>query len=84
MIFGILLLITIYFLYILLVKGLLWKLILLIFGWVGLHMYLENVFPGSKSCVINILQYNISWSIFIPSLIVMLAMMTTRIGDYYE
>lgn len=73
-----LILLIIYFLF---VKGLFWKLILGFFGWIGLNTYLASNTTWGKNTVITILDYNISWAVFIPSLLIILVMATTRIKE---
>lgn len=67
--------------YLLFVKGLLWKLILFAAGWGYLYITLEKYVPSSKQTVLTFLNCNVSWSAFVPSLIVILAMATTRVQD---
>jgi hypothetical protein len=67
---GILAIIIIYGLYVLLVKGVLWKLIVAIFGWFGMFIFLETYIPASKTPCLSLF----SWSEVIPAVIVLLAM----------
>lgn len=68
-------------LYLLFIKGILWKLIFLAAGWGYIYITLEKYIPDSKLTVLTFLNCNISWSIFIPSLLVIFAMATTRVKD---
>jgi hypothetical protein len=65
-------------LYFLLVKGYLFKLIILIFGFLGLYWFLETYIPASKQKLIEIAQYDISWSICVPVVLVVLLLLTTK------
>lgn len=73
-----LIILIIYFLF---VKGLFFKLLICIFGWIGLNTYLSNNTTWGNKTVIILLGYNISWAIFIPSLLVILAMATTSVNN---
>jgi hypothetical protein len=77
MILAICSLIAIYVLYVLLIKGLLWKIILAIFGWLGLYWCLSGV-DGLSTSGITVSNYVISWAVVLPSVLVMLAMMYTK------
>jgi len=68
-------------LYLLFIKGILWKLILFAAGWGYLYITLEKYFPASKATFMNVLGANIPWSVFVPSIIVILAMATTRVKE---
>ena len=72
---AIILIVIIYFLYVLLVKGLLWKIILGIFGWLGMYWYL-NTFEAFHEFPFN--NDTISWAVAIPTIIVLLAMAYTK------
>jgi len=66
-------------LYLLLVKGLLWKLILGVGGVFGIYMYLEVNVPSSAAQVFQDSSLAwIHWSLAIPSVILMLALATTK------
>lgn len=75
---GILAIIIIYGLYVLLVKGVLWKIIVAIFGWFGMFIFLKNYMPASKSSCLNLVTCSFSWAEVIPTLIVLLAMSYTK------
>jgi hypothetical protein len=60
----------------LLIKGWLWKIIICIFGWIGLYGYLVSNWDLDK---ISPFKDNfMSWAAIIPTIIVMLAMAYTR------
>jgi hypothetical protein len=76
MVLGICLLIVIYILYVLLIKGLLWKIILGAFGWFGMYWYLKDmdgwkelVFRGSDTW---------TWAMVAPTVLLLLAMAYTK------
>jgi hypothetical protein len=73
--FGICMLIGLYLLYVLLVKGALWKLILAGFGWAGMYSYLNSI-PVMHSHPFH--NDTFSWAVIIPTLIVMLAAAYTK------
>lgn len=77
MVFGICLLVALYLLWVLLVKGALWKLILGIFGWLGMYWFL-HAYPILQHYPINIYGNTFSWAAIIPSVVVLLAMMHTK------
>jgi len=68
-------------LYFFFIEGVLWKLIILTAGWICIYSYLNAAFPSSKETFMSVLGINISWSIFVPSLLVILAMATTRVKE---
>jgi len=76
--FGIVLLIIIYGAYVLLIKGVLWKIIVGIFGWFGMFIFLEMYFPDSKADCLTFSNSSFSWSVVIPTIIVLLAMFYTK------
>ncbi len=76
MVFGICLLVAIYILYVLLVKGVLWKLILGGFGWVGMYWFLQQ-FPACQVCPLNISGITFSWASIVPTILVVLVLAHT-------
>jgi len=76
--FGIVLLILIYGAYVLLVKGVLWKIIVAIFGWFGMLVFLETYIPDSKAICLTVCGSSFSWSVVLPTIIVLLAMSYTK------
>lgn len=76
--FGIVLLILIYGTYVLLIKGILWKIIVAIFGWFGMFIFLEAYLPDSKAVCLTFTGSSFSWSEIIPTIIVLLAMSYTK------
>lgn len=73
-IFGIIIAIA-YFLF---VKGYLWKLLILIFGFFGLHLFLDKYLPESNSTLLIILNHEISWAIVVPAILVILVLATSK------
>lgn len=76
MVFGICLLIAIYLLYVLLIRGALFKMILGLFGWLGMYWYLkdsqgfrEQVFVGNDT---------ITWAMMAPTLLVVFVLLCTK------
>ena len=78
MLFGIALLVVIYILYVLLVKGLLWKLILAAAGWFGLFIGLRIYLPESKNVCLILSGHSFSWAVVIPTAVILLAMLCTK------
>jgi hypothetical protein len=76
--FSIFLLIVIIFLWKLLVEGLLWKIIIGIFGWIGLYTFISQSFHSSKNTCIVFAGSHFSWSIVIPTIILFMAMLYTK------
>ncbi len=77
MVFGICLLVAIYLLWVLLIKGALWKLTLGIFGWFEMYRFLGTV-PAFRICPINISGNTFSWAFIVPTVVVLLALAHTR------
>lgn len=78
MIFGLLLLVIIYLLYIFLVKGLLWKIIIAFGGWFGIMIGLKYYIPESSKECINFSGHSFSWAVIMPTIIILLAMFHTK------
>lgn len=76
--FGILLLITIFGLYILLVRGALWKILVYVFGYFGMYIALVMYFPNSKHTCITFDHTPLSWAIVIPVIVILLALAYTH------
>lgn len=72
---AICLIIVLYLLYVLLVKGALWKIILAAFGWFGMYWYL-NTIPECHAHPFN--NDSFSWAATIPTIVVLLAMAYTK------
>ena len=73
---GVGLLLVFYFLYVLLVKGLLYKIILSIFGWIGLYGYLSHTWQLDQASPFK--DDFISWAAIIPTILVFMAACKTK------
>lgn len=73
---GIGILIVVYFLYVLLIKGLLYKIILCIFGWAGLYGYLSHTWQLNQSSPFK--DDYMSWAAIIPTILVVMAVAKTK------
>ena len=78
LIFGIVLLVVLYTLYVLLVKGVLWKLILFCFGWFGLYVGLRIYVEGAAHTAVTISGYNFSWASVVPTIVCICALACTK------
>lgn len=76
MVFGICLLIAIYLLYVLLIKGALWKIILGGFGWLGMYWYLKDIAEFQKLVFVS--NDTFTWAMAVPTIVVLLAMAYTK------
>lgn len=72
---AIALLVVLYIIYVLLIKGLLWKLILGVFGWLGMYWYLSGI-SACQSYPFN--NDTFTWSSVIPTVVILLAMAYTK------
>jgi len=75
MIFGLFLLASILVIWLLFVKGFLFKLIIFCFGWLGLYAFLWSQFPDSH---VHAFNSGYSWAGVIPTVICVLALLTTK------
>jgi hypothetical protein len=75
MILSIIGLIIIYILYALLVKGLLYKIILGVFGWIGMYWYLSDI-EDFQTYPFN--NDTITWAALVPTVILLMAMAHTK------
>lgn len=76
--FAVLLLIIIFIMWQLLVKGWLWKITIGIFGWFGIYWALLHYIPSSRHECLNIAGCSMSWSAAIPSFILIMSMFYTK------
>jgi hypothetical protein len=76
MVFAIGMLIVIYLLWVLLVKGALWKIILGAFGWFGLYVFLSTQWHLDKESPFK--DNFMSWAAIIPTVLVLLVMASTK------
>ena len=77
MIFGIVLLFVIWITWMLLVKGYLWKSILLIAGWFGLRLLLPAYLPWTGATTL-IFSHPVTIAACIASVVCFLALLTTK------
>jgi hypothetical protein len=78
MAFGLFLLLSIYLLWVLFSEGLLWKIILGIFGFGGIKLWLLTYIPATSTTVISIGTIDCSLSTVIPTIIIVMAMMNIK------
>jgi hypothetical protein len=78
MIFWIVLLFVLYIIWLLLVKGIIWKACLFFGGWVGIYCLLQANFPQATHTAITVAGTSYSWSMVIPTIICILALAHTR------
>lgn len=64
--------------YVLFIKGALWKIIVIVFGWYGMFNALQIYFPSSRSICTRIIDHTFLWSEVIPTIIVLLALAYTK------
>lgn len=81
MIFGIAMLVALYLLWVLLVKGALWKIILFGAGWFGIYALMRIYIEGANHIAVTITGYNFSWAEVVPTVICLLAMVTTKVPE---
>jgi len=78
MAFGIGLVIVCIALYILLVKGVLWKILVGIFAFLGMHAFLTSSFPSSINTCISFADSSFSYAAVIPAFVLLMASFYTR------
>lgn len=78
MLYFILIIAIIFFLWNLLTQGLLWKIIIGIFGWIGIYKTLIEYMPQSKEICFIFSNKSFSWAEIIPTFILLMAMMYTK------
>jgi len=78
MIFWAAILLVIYFIWLLLVKGILWKMCLFFGGWIGIYSLLRVYVPDSAHTAITLAGHACSWAALLPTIICILALAHTR------
>lgn len=78
MIFAIISLFILYFLWVLFVKGDLFRIILFFAGWFGLSLGMKLFIPGSDQIMMTIINHHFSWAEVIPTLICAMCLLTTH------
>lgn len=63
------------------IKGALFRLILAIFAFIGMRSYLFNEFPNSRGTFMNVMNTDVNYATFIPLVIIILAMATTGYNE---
>ncbi len=76
--FGIGLIIVSFVLYVLLVKGVLWKLLVAIFAFLGMHTFLTSNFHNSTHTFVTVGDTTFSWATTISIFIILMASLYTR------
>lgn len=66
------------FIWVLLSQGLLWKIIVGIFGWLGMYWALVSNFPASNTIFFESAHNSFSWAQVIPTIVLVLAMFYTK------
>jgi hypothetical protein len=81
-IIGVSIIVIIYLLYLLIVKGLLWKILVFGFGWIGMYLCLRAFLPieSNLSCM-TISECKITYAELVPSIIVLLALIYSHSND---
>jgi hypothetical protein len=74
---GIGMLVFLYILYVLLIKGLLWKIIFVVVGWIGIYSWLKTI-PTFQVCPVTISDWTFSWAFVVPTILVMLVLAHTK------
>ena len=70
-----LIIITLYFLWSILVQGMLWKMIIGVFGWLGMYWSLLLYFPASKHACFVFSGGHVSWAQVIPTIVVLMGIL---------
>jgi len=78
MLFGLFLLFVIWLIWSLFVRGVLFKLILFVFGWIGLYAVLSANYPSMNVVALTIGGNDLSYAAIVPSVICLLALLTTK------
>lgn len=78
LLFATALLVVLFIMYQLLVKGWLWKLILFVFGWFGLYIGLRIYVDGAMHTAVTINGYGFSWAAVVPTLVCICALACTK------
>lgn len=80
-IFGVLLLLAIYILWVLFVDGWLFKIILFFAGWIGLFVLMRIYVEGSTNVAVVIGGTGFTWSAVVPTIICFLALLTAKVRE---
>ena len=67
-----------FFIWQLIIQGLIWKIIVGVFGWIGMYAAIAEFMPELNKAYLIIGQNKISWAIMIPSFILIMAMLYSK------
>lgn len=68
----------IFFIWKLIAQGLIWKIIVGVFGWIGMYAAIIQFAPKLDKLYLTIGSNKISWSMLVPSFILVMAMLYTE------
>jgi hypothetical protein len=81
MVLGIFALIVLFILWKLFVEGLLFKIIIFAFGWLGMYVWLRGFVPDAMHTAVTLGQhFEVSWAALVPTVICLCALLFTK-GD---
>lgn len=78
LVFGFMMLLSIYVIYKLFIDGWLFKIILFIAGWFGLYLGLLKYVDGAGKVAVTISGTTFSWAIVVPTIICFLCLLCSR------
>lgn len=70
--------ILLFVIWILFIRGFLWRLIIGVVAFLAMHEWFSNHVVSTNATFMTILGTNITWATIIPAVIILLAMMTTN------
>lgn len=76
--FAAVLLVALYIMYLLLVKGWLFKLILFAAGWFGVYIWLKIYVEGATHTAVTFSGHDFSWAAVIPTVICVLCLACSK------
>lgn len=79
MILGFCILFFLGIIYFFLVKGWLWKILILIFGFIGIKEFMESSFESTKNIGMTVSDSTFSWAVMIAGGIAFLALICTKV-----
>ena len=75
---AIIILIALFLIYKLLISGWLWKILMGIFGFLGMFWTMKNYIPHSGAICLTVGSYPLSWAIVVPMIILLITMIYTK------
>ena len=66
------------FLYVLFVKGVIWKILVGVFAFLGMHLFLLESFPITKAVCFNFSDSTFSYASVIPAFVILMASFYTK------